>query len=362
MGGIPTIDDVARRSGTSRSTVSRVINNQAGVSEKTLKRVLDAIHDLNYQPNHQARGLAMGKTRVIGVIVPQAITQVFSDPFFPIVIDSIYKVADEAEFAVMLWIAGTKPGGDERLRERLTKTRLIDGAVIVSLVDSDVIHKALIARQTPCVLIGRLDQRNASYVDVDNRTGAMKAVGHLIGLGYKRIGTITGRLDIGAARDRLDGYRRVLHEFGFQIDPNLIVDGEFQEEVAYNVMQRLIDQKVDAVFAASDIMAIGAMGAIQNAGLRVPEDIAVVGFDDIPRATMVKPALTTIRQPLREFGEIATRLLLQQIAEDVDDDETETHTAGEQHKQMPAQRVILPAELIVRESCGYSLRTGRSLR
>src|SRR5215468_338142 len=210
MSDIPTIDDVAQRSGTSRSTVSRVINNQSGVSEKTMRRVMDALRELNYQPNHQARGLATGQTRVLGVIVPQAITQVFHDPFFPIVIDSIYRVADQNDYAVMLWIAGNTPGGDERLRERLTKTRLIDGAVIVSLVDSDVLHKSLIARQTPCVVIGRLDQRHTSYVDIDNRAGAIKAVGHLIGLGYKRIATITGRLDIVAGRDRLDGYKRVL--------------------------------------------------------------------------------------------------------------------------------------------------------
>ena len=351
MSDIPTIDDVAQRSGTSRSTVSRVLNNQAGVSEKTLQRVQQAIRELNYQPNQQARGLATGQTSILGVIVPQAITQVFSDPFFPIVIDSIYRVADEADYAVMLWIAGSLPGGDERLRERLGRTRLIDGAIIVSLVDSDVLHKSLIAKQTPCVIIGRHEQAN--YVDIDNRAGAMKAVGHLIGLGYKRIGTVTGRLDIVAGRDRLDGYKRVLQEFGFQIDPTLIVNGEFQETVAYEVTKTLIQAKVDAIFAASDSMAGGTIRAIQEAGLRVPEDIAIVGFDDVPQASMMKPALTTIRQPLRQFGEVATRLLLQQIQT--------TESDSKRANGIP-QRVILPAELVIRDSCGYALRTGKAPR
>jgi LacI family transcriptional regulator len=199
-------------------------------------------------------------------------------------------------------------------------------------------------------MIGRSEQANATYVDIDNRAGAVNAVGHLIGLGYKRIATITGRLDMSAGRDRLEGYRRALQNFKLTVDPHLIVEGQFKEGMAYDAMKKLLTRGCDAVFAASDAMAIGAMAAVQDAGLSVPGDIAIVGFDDIPRASMVRPALTTIRQPLTEFGEVATRLLIEQL-QDV--------AQGEKPSPSPrSQRVILPADLIVRDSCGYTARTG----
>jgi LacI family transcriptional regulator len=336
MPPIPTIDDVARLSKTSRSTVSRVLNNQHGVSDAARRRVQEVIAELHFKPNHHARGLVTGQTGTIGVIVPRTVTLVSADPFFAPVIDGIYKSAHGGQFSVMLWIIDTPTDG-QWLAQHLMKSRQVDGVVMIPSPPAEVLYRSLINSEMPCITIGRFNDQSDCYVDIDNHMGAVMAVKHLIDLGRKRIATLTGRQIELSGRDRLEGYKDALQQAGLAFDPALVIEGEYQEGIAYHATKALLDGRCDAIFAANDSMAIGAMNAIQANGLRIPEDIAVVGFDDMPRASLLKPALTTIRQPLNQFGEIATEFLLALI-----------------QRQPHAQQALLPTELIIRESSGVT--------
>lgn len=343
MAELPTLEDVARLSKTSRSTVSRVINNQDGVSEETREKVLTAIQELDYQPNRHARGLVTGHNAALGIIVPRTITHATSDPFFTPIMDGIYRVAHESGFAVMLWILESQVEG-EWLRQQLRQSYQIDGAILVPSTTNKILYENLLERKLPCVTIGRFPHQQEHYVDIDNQAGAELAVKHLINLGYKRIAMLTGRIEDASAQDRLNGYKRALRQAGCPLIQSLIVDAKYEEAKAYYATRKLLQTNFDALFAANDSMAIGAMQALHEAGLRIPQDIAIVGFDDIPRASLTKPGLTTIRQPLQQFGEIAARFLLEQIRL--------------QHEGQPGQgqRMLLPMELIIRESCGYTLQ------
>jgi LacI family transcriptional regulator len=203
---------------------------------------------------------------------------------------------------------------------------------VQALADSDV----------PFVLVGRHPaQVQASYVDTDNLSGARDVVQHLLRSGRKRIATITGLQSQIAGADRLAGYTAALRARGIIPDPTLIVNGDFSEAGGYRAMQQLLPQQPDAVFAASDTMALGALRAIHDAGLRVPEDIAVAGFDDLPLAEHTEPPLTTIRQPIYRMGTMAAETLIEQI----------------EHPQDAPHRVVLPTELVIRTSCGSALRS-----
>ena len=187
--------------------------------------------------------------------------------------------------------------------------------------------------------VGRYPDERVHYIDADNIGGARMAVEHLIRLGCRRIATITGRFDMTAGQERLDGYRQALQAHGIPIDENLVAKGDFSERSGVTGMQRLLSASPDAVFAASDMMAIGALKALREAGRQVPQDVALIGFDDIPSASVIEPALTTVRQPIERMGSMAVDLLLSVL---------ESLSEGEP----PAQRIILPTELVIRTSCG----------
>jgi LacI family transcriptional regulator len=182
--------------------------------------------------------------------------------------------------------------------------------------------------------------KDVSYIDIDNVTAAYNAVSHLIRLGYKRIGTIAGAANSTAGLDRKEGYLKALHERGQNVDETLMIDADFTEASGYYAMQHLLAAKPDAVFVASDIMAIGAMRAVHETGLSIPEDVAFASFDDIPLARMQTPQLTTIRQPIGQFGITAVEILI-----DIIDNGTK-----------PTRRIILDTELVIRDSCGASFR------
>jgi LacI family transcriptional regulator len=335
----PTLVEIAKQAGVSRSTVSRVINNHPNVDQATRARVRLVAESLNYQPNIAARGLAVGRTRILGLAIPMVVSALFSDPYFPILNQGITSMCNVMDHSVMLWLA--EPEYERRMVRQIMGGGMIDGVILASALMNDPILEALDKRGLPFVLIGKHVARDSvSYVDVDNKSASQEMVAYLLRLGNRRVATITGPRNMGAGVDRLEGYIAALHDRRVPFDPDLVVEGDFTEEGGYRAMQRLLPLAPDAVFAASDIMAVGAMHAIHEAGLRVPEDIAVSGFDDIPLAARTNPPLTTVRQPIQRLGATAAETLIDLI----------------DHPGTQPRRVLLTTELIIRASCGAALR------
>ncbi|MBE2271448.1 MAG: LacI family DNA-binding transcriptional regulator [Anaerolinea sp.] len=329
------LEDIAKLAGVSKSTVSRVINNQPNVNEKTRERVMEIIREVNFRPNKAARALVTQHTRVLSVVIPQPLAATFTDPYFPMLLQSITTAAAQRDYALMLWI-GDNAEEEERFSERILSNSFFDGVLIASVVDNDPLVKRLRNAGFPYVLIGPAQKGITHYVDVDNRSAACDAVRHLIALKHQRIGIITGMMNMGAAQHRLQGYKDALEEAGMPIEEALIVAGDYEEVKSYSAMQTLITRGVDAVFCTSDVMALGALRAIADTGLRVPHDIGVVGFDGMPFAETSNPPLTTMRQPISLLGETATEMLIRLIEE----------------QPLEHEHLLLPAVLEVRQSSG----------
>ncbi len=306
-----TLEDIAKICGVSRSTVSRVINHDRRVSPETREHVLKVIGEFNYFPNLAARGLASGHTNVLGVIIPAGVPSLFSDPYFPILLQGVSNTCQKQDYSVMLSLSDANT--EKSLVKRVIQNRLVDGVIVASTLLNDPIQTTLTKSDFPFVMVGRQPNLNANLIDVDNRTGVLNAVEYLISQGYTRIATITGPLNQMAGLDRLEGYKEALLGAGMQVDPNLIVEGNFTESGGYSGMKALLPLKPDAVFAASDVTAIGAMRYLSEVGLHVPGDIGMIGFDDIPSSATTVPPLTTIRQPILAMGEAAAKLLIETI-------------------------------------------------
>ena len=332
------IEEVAKLSGVSRSTVSRVINNDPNVKESTRARVKEVIRKVNYRPNSVARGLASGRTRIIGLVLPTAQSSLFTDPYYPRLIQGITAVCNARDYSVMLWL--TNPEQEQSKIHQLVSDSLLDGMVIASYLIDDPILEALTKAGLPFLLIGRHPTRtDLSYLDADNLQGAREAVVHLLRLGRSRVATITGPKNMIAGIDRREGYERAFRERGMSPDPALMVEGDFSESGGYTSMMRLIPQNPDAVFVASDTMAVGALRALRESGKRIPEDVAVVGFDDIPSAAHMDPPLTTVRQSIQGMGQLAAETLIQIVNEGT----------------APPHRLVLPTELVIRSSSGLCM-------
>jgi len=327
------LEDIARLSRVSRSTVSRVINGDENVRAETRQRVLDVIQQNNFHPNLAARRLAAGRTNVIGLVIPTGVGIIFSDPYFSHLIQGVSAACNEKEYSVMLWLA--TPEYERRMIRRILGSGLVDGVIVSSALAEDPLVSSLHESRMPFVLIGRHPVLDLNSIDMDNQEGARKATCHLLQCGYRRIATITGPKNMTAGNDRLDGYRQALAEYDLAFDEMLVIEGTFTEASGYTAMQSLLPLRPEAVFAASDVMATGALRAIREAGLRVPEDIALVGYDDMPIAAQVNPALTTIRQPVHEMGKLAVDTLINVL----------------ENPENSKQHIVLQPELIIRQSC-----------
>ncbi|PZF97992.1 LacI family DNA-binding transcriptional regulator [Micromonospora deserti] len=328
----PTLEAVARRAGVSRATVSRVVNGSTTVAEPIREAVRRAVAELGYVPNLAARSLVTQRTDSIALVMPEAATRVFSDDqVFPGIIRGVSQELEAADKQLVLMLAGS-PAGHDRV-ERYTTGRHVDGVLFASLHGADPLPGRLARLGIPVVCSGRpLGDSPVPYVDVDHVGGVTAAVRHLVDSGRRRIATIAGPQDMVAGIERLTGYRETVAAAGLA---ERVAAGDFTRESGAAAMRRLLAEHpdLDAVFAASDLMAHAALRALREAGRRVPEDVAVVGFDDIETAAYTEPPLTTVRQPIQEIGREMTRQLLRLAA-------------GEPVE--PA--VILPTELIVRES------------
>ena len=334
-----TLEEIGKRAGVSRSTVSRVINNHSSVRPGVRQRVLRVIEETGYQPHAAARSLAAQRTRVIGLVVPRSVQAFFADPFFPRLIQGIAQACNAREYTLSLFMFHTE-AEEQDLYPRVLSRGLIDGVIISSLEDDPLIPR-LLESNMPFVIQGRpLISAPVNYVDVDNIVGAHNAVTHLIRLGRRRIGHIAGPLNTGVGLDRRQGYVNAHLGRALPIQEELIVEGDFSETGGYLAARQLLARDVDAIFAASDTMAFGALRMLREMGRRVPEDVAVVGFDDLEAAALTQPPLTTVRQPIRQTGIAAVETLLD-ILENGDE---------------PVQRVILPTQLIIRQSCGAAFQ------
>ncbi len=335
-----TLEKVGKLAGVSRSTVSRVINGHPNVREQVRERVWQVIRETGYQPHAAARSLVTRRTHIIGVIIPETVNKLFVDPFFALLLRGITDTCNTRGYHLMLSLF-SNPAHQEEIYRRLIYGNHLDGVIVASArMDDPLVHK-LLDDGMQAVLVGRHADSRVNYVDVDNVGAARMAVEHLIRLGHRRIATITGPLNMVGGADRLRGYRQALEAHHLPLEEGLIAEGDFTEPSGTAAMQRLLPAAPTAVFAASDSMAIGALKALREANLRVPEDVALVGFDDIPAVTAVEPALTTVRQPIERLGAMAADLLLNLL-------EDPPAPAA------PAHRIVLPAELIVRDSCGAS--------
>ena len=329
-----TLDEVARVAGVSRATVSRVVNGSPKVSPEIRRSVERAIDRLGYVPNRAARSLVTRRSESIAVVITEPATRLFSDPFFPRVIRGVSTALAARDLQLVL-LMPDDPHEEERTVRYLTGGH-VDGVILVSLHGNDPLPSELAARRVPLVVVGRPLGVEVDHVDADNRGGAALATRHLLEGGRRRIATITGPADMVAGIDRLAGYRDALGEAGVPVDPELIGVGDFTHEGGTAAMERLLATRpdLDAVFCASDLMAVAALGVLQTGGRRVPEDVAVVGYDDAPIATTTRPPLTSIRQPVEEMGREMVHLLVESM---------------ERRDRVP-RRVILATELIRRAS------------
>ncbi|WP_104523022.1 LacI family DNA-binding transcriptional regulator [Blastococcus atacamensis] len=317
--GSPTLDEVAELAGVSRATVSRVVNDSPRVSPEAREAVLQAVEQLRYVPNRLARSLVTRRTDTIALVLSESKTQIFSDPFFASIVRGVSAALADTELNVVLLAAR-----DEREQEkagRYVRQGHVDGVILMSMHNDDLLPEIVAEAHVPLVLFGRPQNgRAVSFVDADNAGGGALATRHLLGQGRARIGTVTGRHDMNAGLDRFSGYRTALEEAGLQARGELCVEGDFTEAGGARGMARLLEQvpDLDAVFVASDPMAVGALRTLHAAGRRVPEDVAVVGFDDAPIARECDPPLTTVAQPLAEMTRHMTDMLLRQIDGDPD--------------------------------------------
>ncbi|MCA9884479.1 MAG: LacI family DNA-binding transcriptional regulator [Anaerolineae bacterium] len=336
-----TISAIAELAGVSKATVSRVLNGYPHISQELREQVEAIIAETGYQPNQVARSLASDRSNIIGLVIPKGTDAVFLDPYFPALTNGITQVSNNNSLTLALFIFHSEQEGHDTIKS-IVNTGLLDGLILTTdrvTLDrtTDPFVPQLIERDMPFVMIGRPDnlQDDIIFIDTDNAEGGYLATRHLIDLGYQRIATISSKHN-SAGDDRLAGYRKALDESDIAIDWALVAYGDYTLESGYKGMKKLLPQQPDAVFVASDTMALGALRAIQEVGLKVPHDIAIVGYDDLPPAIQATPQLTTVRQDVETLGGMAVEMLLDAIRGD---------KSGIRH-------VFLSSKLIIRDSCG----------
>jgi LacI family transcriptional regulator len=329
--GNVTIIDVAQEAGVSYATVSRVLNDDPHVKPETRERVVTSIARLGYTVNQHARNLVSGRSHVIGLLVPDLGTGYIGE-----IIRGIDEELSATQYDLMLYTTHRRKTKESVYVASLTQG-LADGLLLVLPRDPAEYLISLRQRHFPYVLI---DHQGISEVEsavgAANRQGGYAATKYLIELGHRRIGFITGTMDLGCSRDRLEGYEAALRDGGMPIDPRLIQEGDYWQPSGFVAAQSLLTlpQPPTAIFASNDVMAFGVMEAVRDRGLRIPEDVSIVGFDNIPQAEHVSPQLTTIEQPLAEMGREATRRLLALI----------------DNPGLPLTRLELPTQLVARAS------------
>jgi DNA-binding LacI/PurR family transcriptional regulator len=325
-----TLDDLAALTGVSRATVSRVING-GSVSEATRERVMAVMERTGYRPNLAARTLASGRSGVVGIVMHVDSHQLFQDPYFAQLLQGMSDAFSGTAAGMMLWLGNRSK---QETLDQILGMGLLEGVIVTAYNLEDPLVDGLLASSLPTVLVGhRRADLKASYVDVDHIRAADAVTTHLVAIGRRRIGHISGRRGTVAGEDRIVGYKQAMARAGLSTD-GLIVEGDFQRASGATAAIALLDRDVDAIFCANDASAAGALESIRARGLRTPEDVALAGFDDLDFAANLDPPLTTVRQGIYAQGAEAA-VALSQLLND---------------PEGGPRRVILPTELVIRHS------------
>jgi LacI family transcriptional regulator len=329
----PTINDIAKRASLSKASVSRALNGKQDVDPETRERVLKLAAQMGYVPSASARALSNGRSNYLGLLVPTLT--------WPWILEVLRGVAEEVErsgYSLILYTTTDGEDSERAFMSQVVPAGAVDGLALVIPFGMLAYIEGLAKGGLPVVVVDdRGHYPDLPTVATTNVEGGRAATAHLIEQGRQRIAMLNGPHDFGCNRDRLAGYKSALKDGGLRFDPRLVTDSDFKEEGGASAMGTLLaaDPRLDAVFAANDVMAFGAMRALRNAGRRVPEDVAVVGFDDIPASAMTHPPLTTVRQPLYEMGRTAASMVMAAI-----------------RGESIAKRVELPTSLVIRDSSG----------
>ena len=327
-----TIKDVAKLAGVHASTVSRVINNDSRISEKTKNRVLLIINKLGYTPNAVARGLKTKRTYTLGMLIPD-----ITNPFFAEIVRGVEDAANKNSFNVILCNTDDKLK-KEKIYLEILKGKRVDGFILGTAHVKDKSILELEKKKFPYILISRnIEKLNKNCIIVDDVEGGIMATEYLIKMGHRRIAHITGPLKTRSALNRLKGYKLALKKHDIEYSDELVGEGDFRIKGGYQVMKRFLKlaEPPTAIFAANDLLALGAMQVIQKKNFRIPEDFSVIGFNDIKLASFVYPPLTTIRQPMLEMGGLAVKTLIKII----------------EKGEFTQRKEVLESRLIIRESC-----------
>lgn len=305
-----TIKDIAEKAGVSYATVSRALNNHRDVNEDTKKKILKIAREMGYQPNAIAQGLVKKETKTIGLLIPD-----ITNPFFPEVARGIEDAAGEAGYTIFLCNTNWDTERESNYLDVLLQKQ-VDGIIMAPSSENLNHLKKILDSGIKIVFISRMIKHpNSISIIIDNVSGAQMAVEHLVKKGHKKIAFIGGFQDISASSERLKGYKYALEENNLEINKAYIKNGDFKRETGHVMMHNLLnlDQKPTAVFAANDLLALGAIQAIKEEGLSVPSDIAVIGFDDIEFASLPEIQLTTVAQPKYDMGKMAFETLIKQL-------------------------------------------------
>jgi LacI family transcriptional regulator len=326
-----TIADVAARAGVSKTTVSRVLNAKGELDEGTAARVRRVIQEMGHVPTPRAFGLMRARTRIVGVLVPS-----LTWPWMGDVLQGIVDIVEAESYGLLLFTCNR---GEESMRQFATQVsaKSFDGLLVIEPEGTLDYIADLHARGLPVVLIDdRGHQPLFPSVATTNRSGAEAAARHLLEIGRRRPAVVSGSERFGCTQERLQGFAEAYAAAGFPIAPELVVDGDFRFDGGRLAVKQLLDggAEFDAVFAHNDLSAAGALQALRDAGRKIPGDVAVIGFDDIPLAAHTEPTLSTVHQPLREMGEAAARMLLSYF----------------EGTPLPDSRKVIPTTLIVRGS------------
>lgn len=333
--------DVAELAKVSTATVSRVLSNTGRVTEKTRRKVTEAMQELDYQPNFLGRQLRKMETKTILVVVPD-----IANTFFSKVLRGIEAVAAKHGFQVLMGDSQNSSLSESQYLNHL-RYKQVDGVILLTARTNPRLVEELSDNYPIVLACEYLEGSRIPTVSIDNISSARKMTSHLIQLGHRRIAHISGPMSIILGRDRLKGYEQAMVQNNLEMDQVLVQEGDFSYESGYQLMKKLLALQTPptAVFAANDEMAIGAIKAIKHFQLSVPEDIAVVGFDDIQMASIFEPGLTTVAQPTYQIGNTAMALLVSLMKKE----------------KIVKKQFVLEEQLIVRESCGAKLNENNGL-
>jgi LacI family transcriptional regulator len=327
---IATIYDVAKKVGVSTATVSRAISNSGYVRKDLKEQILQVARAMDYQPNSLARGLVTKESYILGLIMPD-----ISNPFFPALARGIEDVANENGYNVLLC---NTDGSSAKETDYINvlRSRQADGVIFTTSQVNPKNAKSLIEAGIPVVLADRGMNIACDSVVADNMTGAYRAVRHLLDLGHRQIGIIAGPIGVATSQERVEGYKKALLESGVAVRDDLVCEGNYRQHSGYECTCELLElpDRPTAIFACNDLMAVGALSALEDCGLKVPDDVAVVGYDDIAMASVTRPRLTTVAQPKYEMGAVACRMLIERL----------------KNPNKPHQSIVLNPQLVIRES------------